>query len=599
MRTVPNVSLARIAGTPEVYLVVGGCKLHITSPSDFRSLGLRPERILDVDPRALWHLQEKSLQASPATRASDVFVAPDSQCGYERHPIAVGIHSPWSKTKNRQTDLSVLRRDVLIAGWLTKHYDSDLVVPYVHDEGMGIEDVFYDIHLDADFFLRMYGPDGVSVALNQAVCPGNPSHGAPALPFRDRSEDARDAVTLNSWVMPGTGSCPRIHVELNAWHQVGHTWGFFERHDKIGFVGYGPPPEGWRSYLPQDPDSHFPFDPLNPDGIGALHENDYVLIRGTLWQDTAHNGGAGPWEWGPTLHHTAELEMHPPDWVVRLAGPAPNARLSWANIDFITGGLVRDAQTHVTIRPDNEYSQGLIPSGPYRTFKVRYVDWLRDTRVSNTSPTTQHIDRLVDQIDYRLEHHAATSHPNAYKEAVTVAWSEVDRRDEVGNGLAWLDDALPSGATETSGDEGWLWVGYLGELAYRPRPFNGTLAHLSPRANQHHGHGFIGALPMHIGEGDTLFAMVFLHPEYPPDEIVLGWFSDGWNARASWGADKLGIPPGVHWHHDERLPISGEWVRLEIPGTALSLQNKSMTGMRFDCWNGEALWDYAGISRAS
>ena len=323
------------------------------------------------------------------------------------------------------------------------------------------------------------------------------------------------------------------------------------------------------------------------------------MIRGTLWQDTAHNGGPGAWEWGPTLHHTAELEIHPADWVVRLPGPAPNARLSWANLDFITGGVLKNTQAHVTIRPDNEYSRGLRPSGPNRALRVRYVDWLRDTLVSNTSPTTQQIDRLVDQVDYRLEHHAQTSHLNSYKEAVTVGWSEVDRRDQVSNGLAWVDDALPSGASETLHDEGWHWVGDVGELAYRPRPFNGTLAHISPRATGHHGHGLVGALPLHVGEGDTLFAMVFLHPDYPPTEIVLAWFTDGGQAMASWGADQLGVPPGVLSQHNERLPTSGEWIRLEIAGTSVGLQNKLVTGMRFDCWNGEALWDYAGVSRVS
>ena len=111
MLTVPNVSLARIAGTTKVYLVLGGHKLHIKDRAAFESLGFRPERILDVEPRALAHLPEKSLQASPATRASDVFVAPDSQCGFERHPLRL-----WRKTRNRQTDLSVAGRDVLIAG---------------------------------------------------------------------------------------------------------------------------------------------------------------------------------------------------------------------------------------------------------------------------------------------------------------------------------------------------------------------------------------------------------------------------------------------------------------------------------------------------
>ena len=70
-----------------------------------------------------------------------------------------------------------------------------------------------------------------------------------------------------------------------------------------------------------------------------------------------------------------------------------------------------------------------------------------------------------------------------------------------------------------------------------------------------------------VGEGDTLFAHVFLDPLNPPKEIMLQWHTAGaWSHRAYWGQNVIG------WGKDgtsERLrigdlPASGKWVRLEV-----------------------------------
>ena len=70
-----------------------------------------------------------------------------------------------------------------------------------------------------------------------------------------------------------------------------------------------------------------------------------------------------------------------------------------------------------------------------------------------------------------------------------------------------------------------------------------------------------------VGEGDTLFAQVFLDPIDPPKEIMLQWHTaDGWGHRAYWGQNV------IDWGKDgtaERLrigdlPASGKWVRLKV-----------------------------------
>ena len=44
------------------------------------------------------------------------------------------------------------------------------------------------------------------------------------------------------------------------------------------------------------------------------------------------------------------------------------------------------------------------------------------------------------------------------------------------------------------------------------------------------------------------------------------------------------------------LPAAGQWVRLEVPASAVALEGRTVTGMAFTLYDGQAYWDAAGKS---
>jgi len=46
------------------------------------------------------------------------------------------------------------------------------------------------------------------------------------------------------------------------------------------------------------------------------------------------------------------------------------------------------------------------------------------------------------------------------------------------------------------------------------------------------------------------------------------------------------------------LPTAGQWVRLEVPASAIGLEGQSLTGMSFSVYNGRVTWDYPASRRA-
>jgi hypothetical protein len=72
---------------------------------------------------------------------------------------------------------------------------------------------------------------------------------------------------------------------------------------------------------------------------------------------------------------------------------------------------------------------------------------------------------------------------------------------------------------------------------------------------------------MMVGEGDTLFAYVYLDPLSRPREIMLTWLAYDWEHRACWGENVIteGVDGTAARRHMGPLPPSGRWVRLEVP----------------------------------
>ncbi|HEV2394933.1 MAG TPA: glycoside hydrolase family 9 protein [Verrucomicrobiae bacterium] len=165
------------------------------------------------------------------------------------------------------------------------------------------------------------------------------------------------------------------------------------------------------------------------------------------------------------------------------------------------------------------------------------------------------------------------------------------------NLVAWVDDALPAGATAgTDGGDAWNWV------SSNPAPFSGSLANQSTISAGLHQHFFTGATqPLTVNTGDILFAYVYLDPNNLPSQIMLQW-NDGssWEHRAYWGADNInyGSDGTTSRVYMGPLPAAGQWVLLQVPASKVALEGSTVPGMAFSQYDGRATWDYAGKSSA-
>jgi len=570
----PNIALVREASHPAVYLVVGDTKFWIVDEAEFDALGFGWSKVRVVEDGALVHLSENRLHAPPRMRPSDVFF----DCGENFDSIT----GRWMF--NCQSSASLVQRDVLVAGWLYRpRVPEDPDLPFVNIAGHGIEDIHYNLLLDAVFLDRMYGPSGLSGKLDGATYKGNPADAQPlsfaaAAPLVDGRPTT---VSFNSWILPG--NYYDLHGELNAWHR-NNTGGLFTRH----FVGRGEPPAHWVNPFAEDDGAYFPFHPRNPDGRERnLLTRDYVVMRGPLWEDTWHDDAAqvaDPWDTGVTRHH-AWLEMHPIDWIVRVRPPAANVRLTTMRVALCTpdvNGPQIDWGASIT--------PGFAPSQRSRRLEVRIVERLDDQRAGMIVPASLRgvqTTPQVDRVDVSVSVAPTGSSQGRFKGAWMVGWSELDEQDRV-----WVDDGLPAGSDERGDGEGWNWV------SQNPSPFHGTLSHQSASAAGMHQHYFLNqTTTMPVAPGDTLFALVHLDPDDSPDEVMLQWHTTGWLHRAYWGADRLGwgaAGTGERWPMG-RLPFAGEWVRLEVPAEAVGLAGATVTGMAFSLFGGRATWDYVGV----
>lgn len=157
--------------------------------------------------------------------------------------------------------------------------------------------------------------------------------------------------------------------------------------------------------------------------------------------------------------------------------------------------------------------------------------------------------------------------------------------------VVWFDDALPAGASGGgSGGDGWNWV------LSNPAPFSGTVSHQSNLASGLHEHYFGWGAGMSLTATDTIFTYVYLDPANPPTEIMLSWKSDTWEHRAYWGADQIsyGVNGTASRYRVGNLPPAGQWVRLEVPATAVGLGGHTVTMMTFSQFGGRATWDKTG-----
>ncbi|HZT80192.1 MAG TPA: PSD1 and planctomycete cytochrome C domain-containing protein [Gemmataceae bacterium] len=161
--------------------------------------------------------------------------------------------------------------------------------------------------------------------------------------------------------------------------------------------------------------------------------------------------------------------------------------------------------------------------------------------------------------------------------------------------FVWIDDAVPAGKQETGGGVNVAW-------SFVPKdkhPVHSGSASLRLKANGLKQVVLSEAKsPLRVGEGDVLFAHVWIDPKDPPKEIMLQWHSDAWRHRAYWG-DNV-IPWGNDNSPERRqrgaLPEKGKWVRLEVPAAEVGLKPGTVvTGWAFTQHGGTAYWDRAGL----
>lgn len=160
----------------------------------------------------------------------------------------------------------------------------------------------------------------------------------------------------------------------------------------------------------------------------------------------------------------------------------------------------------------------------------------------------------------------------------------------------WIDDQLPAGA-ETRSEGGT--PSKLEFTAANNQPVfsgNGSLAHTTPGQGQHY---FTKAKAgLRIGAGDRFFVHVYIDPNNIPEELMLQFYSENWNHRAIWGADKVAFGQ-LNTPSKRRLgdvPKAGEWVRLEVEAEQVGLKSGSIVdGLAFTQFGGTVYWDKIGL----
>jgi hypothetical protein len=159
--------------------------------------------------------------------------------------------------------------------------------------------------------------------------------------------------------------------------------------------------------------------------------------------------------------------------------------------------------------------------------------------------------------------------------------------------VTWLNSSLPTGAqTFADNGDGWNWI-----PASNSPPFSATKVHQSNLASGLHEHWFENATAtVQVSTGDKMFAYVYLDPVNPPKEIMLMWNDGSWEHRAYWGGNLIsyGDSDSAGRRNMGPLPATGQWVRLEVPASAVNLEGRSVKGMGFTLFDGRATWGPAG-----
>lgn len=159
----------------------------------------------------------------------------------------------------------------------------------------------------------------------------------------------------------------------------------------------------------------------------------------------------------------------------------------------------------------------------------------------------------------------------------------------------WIEDGTPPGAKQ-EGNSPWEFV----SAPDHPVHTGTKSTRRDAGGAQMSQHFFTGAKPeLKAGEGDKLFAYVYLDPKNPPKTVMLQFNVNGsWEHRGFWGEDTIAFGSGDVPGHRKMgdLPKTGEWVRLEVDAKHVGVNSGDLiNGWAFTQFGGLCYWDHAGI----
>jgi hypothetical protein len=376
-------------------------RLYIVIPSPIRS---DPQiRILVTDTSNDPNKTGKQKEADPLS--INIFHAPVQPSSPRPSHLFFSVAD--AKHSRSGGDAAVIKDNITLAGWLAA------------DPGRGLddpatEDWHYDIFLDNDFLQRNYPT--INDDLDGAIIPGRWYTELDAFFHPNLKIPLTNGVpTADTFLMPGTGL---FTVELNAWHPSRHG---------------GNVPSGWvGDPVPSNTDIKWPFPVLRPLGTDSdLHEGDYVIIMGTLVEDSAHLH----WAAGETpsvedrrhecwFHnfqgHGGWLEIHPLDAIRRIpATQAPVPRKQ----PYLVQACREDPSLGTPLLTDRHLTP--VPATPPTDHSVlRYVE-LIDGRFTNMNTVQSHIVEInpATQTDLHV-YVQLKANGKAYFKATYLLWWE-------------------------------------------------------------------------------------------------------------------------------------------------------------------------------
>jgi mono/diheme cytochrome c family protein len=199
----------------------------------------------------------------------------------------------------------------------------------------------------------------------------------------------------------------------------------------------------------------------------------------------------------------------------------------------------------------------------------------------------------------RIDERIAAIRDSMAAELARMPLKETESKEEPLRARAdfvWIEDDIPAGArpsADGSSDGKWIFVSGPEQPVY-----GGNKASMRTASGLSQ-HFFEGANPgLVVGEGDSLFAYVYLDPARPPSEIMLQWRTGQWQHRAYWGENRIdwgasGTPERVY---RGSVPAAGTWVRLEVKAARVGIKpGQVIDGWAFTQFGGTVYWDHAGL----